>query len=124
MLQTLLKGQRNENVDINWSKRPDLAIGSDFTLSSTCTEEADENEIFVISKVLIIELKKGGFTIGRQEMGQAEEYVDSLYKGNKLNCKPKIKAFVVGDTISEAISTKKTQEDYGEVYAYTYRQLA
>ena len=48
-------------------------------------------------------------------MGQAEEYVDSLYKGNKLNCKPKIKAFVVGDTISEAISTKKTQEDYGEV---------
>ena len=50
-------------------------------------------------------------------MGQAEEYVDSLYKGNKLNCKPKIKAFVVGDTISEAISTKKTQEDYGEVYA-------
>ena len=124
VLQTLLKGQRNENVDINWSKRPDLAIGSDFTLSSTCTEEADENEIFVISKVLIIELKKGGFTIGRKEMGQAEEYVDSLYKGNKLNCKPKIKAFVVGDTISEAISTKKTQEDYGEVYAYTYRQLA
>lgn len=40
-------------------------------------------------------------------MGQAEEYVDSLYKGNKLNCKPKIKAFVVGDTISEAISTKR-----------------
>ena len=74
--------------------------------------------------MLIIELKKGGFTIGRKEMGQAEEYVDSLYKGNKLNCKPKIKAFVVGDTISEAISTKKTQEDYGEVYAYTYRQLA
>ena len=36
-----------------------------------------------------------------------------------MNCKPKIKAFVVGDTISEAISTKKTQEDYGEVYAYT-----
>lgn len=57
-------------------------------------------------------------------MRQAEEYVDSLYKGNMLNCKPKIKAFAVGDSISESISTKKTQEDYGEVYAYTYRQLA
>lgn len=56
-------------------------------------------------------------------MNQAEEYIDAIYKGNKLNCKPKIKAFVVGDTVSPSISTKKTQEDYGEVYAYTYKQL-
>ncbi len=124
VMQTLLKGQKRDGADINWSKRPDLIIGSDYTLSSTCTEEPDENEIFVINKVLIIELKKGGFSIGRKEMVQAEEYVDNLYKGNKLNCKPKIKAFVVGDSVSESISTKKTQEDYGEVYAYTYRQLA
>ena len=73
---------------------------------------------------MIIKLKKGGFSIGRKEMVQAEEYIDSLYKGNKLNYKPKIKAFVIGDSVSESISTKKTQEDYGEVYAYTYRQLA
>lgn len=123
VMQTLLRSQRKEDVDINWSKRPDLAIGSDFTLSSTCTEDADENEMFVINKILIIELKKGGFTIGRQEMNQAEEYIDAIYKGNKLNCKPKIKAFVVGDSVSPSISTKKTQEEYGEVYAYTYRQL-
>ena len=123
VLKTLLQSQRKENVDINWAKRPDLAIGSDFTLSSVCVEDVDENEIFVIDKILIIELKKGGFTIGRQEMNQAEEYIDAIYKGNKLNCKPKIKAFVVGDAVSPSISTKKTQEDYGEVYAYTYKQL-
>lgn len=107
VLKTLLQGQRNENVDINWAKRPDLVIGSDFTLSSVCVEEVDENEISIIDKILIIELKKGGFTIGRQEMNQAEEYIDSIYKGNKLNCKPKIKAFVVGDTVSSSISTKR-----------------
>lgn len=123
VLKTLLQGQRKENVDINWAKRPDLVIGSDFTLSSVCIEDVDENEIFIIDKILIIELKKGGFTIGRQEMNQAEEYIDAIYKGNKLNCKPKIKAFVVGDAVSPSISTKKTQEDYGEVYAYTYKQL-
>ena len=123
VLKTLLQSQRKENIDINWSKRPDLVIGSNFTLSSVCVEDVDENEIFVIDKILIIELKKGGFTIGRQEMNQAEEYVDAIYKGNRLNCKPKIKAFVVGDTVSPSISIKKTQEDYGEVYAYTYRQL-
>lgn len=35
----------------------------------------------------------------------------------------KIKAFgIVGDSVSPSISTK-TQEDYGEVYAYAYKQL-
>lgn len=123
VLSVLLQSQRKESIDVNWSKRPDLAIGSDFTLSSLCVEDADENEVFVINKILIIELKKGGFTIGRQEMNQAEEYIDAIYRGNKLNCTPKIKAFVVGDKVSPSISTKKTLEDYGEVYAYTYRQL-
>lgn len=123
VLSNLLKSQRKEDVDINWLKRPDLAIGSNFSLSCVCTEDADENEIFVIDKILIIELKKGGFTIGRDEMNQADEYIDDIYHGNKLNCKPKMKAFVVGDKVSPSISTKKTQGDYGEVYAYTYRQL-
>lgn len=123
VLSDLLKSQRKEDVDINWLKRPDLAIGSNFSLSCVCTEDVDENEIFVVDKILIIELKKGGFTIGRDEMNQADEYVDAIYHGNKLNCKPKIKAFVVGDKVSPSISRKKTQEDYGEVYAYTYRQL-
>ena len=86
-------------------------------------EDFDDNNIAKITKILIIELKKGKFTIGRNEMNQAEEYVDSLYKGNKLNAKPKIKAFVVGDSIDLSISTSKKQEDYGEVIAYTYSQL-
>lgn len=123
VLSNLLKSQRKEDVDINWLKRPDLVIGSNFSLSCVCTDDVDENEIVVVDKILIIELKKGGFTIGRNEMNQADEYVDAIYHGNKLNCKPKIKAFVVGDNVSSSISRKKTQEDYGEVYAYTYRQL-
>ena len=56
-------------------------------------------------------------------MNQAEEYVDSIFKGNKLNSTPKIKAFVIGDAIDATVSKRKTQEDYGEVYAYTYSQL-
>ena len=123
VLQTILKGQRKDDVNVNWAKRPDLVIGSDFSLSSTCIEDVDDNEMLIINKILIIELKKGGFSIDRAEMYQAEEYIDTLYKGNKLNCKPKIKAFVVGDAVASSISNKKKLEDYGEVYAYTYKQL-
>lgn len=123
VMHALLKGQRRENLEINWKKRPDLVVGSDFSLSSTCIEDADANDMFYISKILIIELKKGGFTISRGEIAQAEEYIDFIYRGNKLNCKPKIKAYVVGDSVSPTVSTYKTLEDYGEVYIYTYNQL-
>lgn len=123
VMQSLLKAQRKETEDINWKKRPDLVIGSDFSVSSTCTEEADDNDVFCIRKILIIELKKGGFKIGRGEVVQAEEYIDAIYRGNKLNCKPKMKAYVVGDSVSPTIGTHKTLDDYGEIYVYTYAQL-
>ena len=124
VLEGLLHAQRNQELNINWHKRPDLVIGSDFSLSSTCTEDVDDNDIAYIDRVLIIELKRGGFCINRNEVSQAEEYVDSIYKGNALNSKPhKIKAFVVGDQVSADISNHKKLENYGEVFAYTYQQL-
>lgn len=124
VLEDLLKSQRNQTLEINWRKRPDLVIGNDFTLSSTCTEEVDDNEISFISKILIIELKKGGYCIDRKEVNQADEYIDLIYKGNALNCQPQqIKAYVVGDKVSASISTRKTLDNYGEIYVYTYQQL-
>ena len=49
--------------------------------------------------------------------------IESIYYGNKLNTKPQIRAFVIGDSIDSAISKFKTQEDFGKLYAYTYDQL-
>lgn len=123
VIKELLDSDLKEETHINWSKRPDLIFTSDFTISATCTEDFDQNSISCIDRILIIELKKGGFKIGRKEMNQAEEYIDSIYKGNKLNSSPKIKAFVIGDSVDPSISTQKTQENYGELYAYTYAQL-
>lgn len=122
-MKEILSTTRKEETSINWDRRPDLVFTSDSSISATCSEDFDKNSIAFIDRILIIELKKGGFRIGRKEMNQAEEYVDSIYKGNKLNSTPKIRAFVIGDIIDNTISTRKTQEDYGEVCAYTYSQL-
>ncbi len=122
-MKELLDKIRKEETSINWNKRPDLVLTSDSSVSATCSEQFDENDIAYIDRILIIELKKGGFKIGRKEMNQAEEYIDSIYKGSKLNSTPKIKAFVIGADIDTGISKRKTQEDYGEVFAYTYSQL-
>lgn len=120
---TLLDGELKEETTINWNKRPDLVFASDHTVSATCTEEIDDNGISCVDKILIIELKKGGFQIGKSEIYQAEGYVESIYKGNKLNAKPRIKAYVIGDSVDSSTSIHKTQEDFGEVFAYTYDQL-
>ena len=123
VLKEILNSQRKKNVEVNWKKRPDLVFTDDFSLSSYCVDKIDDNEMVIVDRILIIELKKGGFSIGRTEMAQAEEYIDSIVLGNKLNCKPHIKAYVVGDTVKSGMSTNKTIGDHGEVYAYTYQQL-
>lgn len=123
VMKELLDGELKEDTTINWNKRPDLVIASDHTISATCIEEIDENGISCVERILIIELKKGGFKVGRNEIGQAEGYIESIYKGNKLNAKPKIKAFVIGDSVDPSTSHHKKQEDFGEVFAYTYDQL-
>lgn len=123
VMKELLDGELKEATTINWNRRPDLVFASDRTVSATCTEEIDDNEISYIDKILIIELKKGGFRIGKNEIFQAEGYVESIYKGNKVNSKPRIKAFVIGDSVDASTSHHKTLEDFGEVFAYTYDQL-
>lgn len=123
VVKELLDGKQKEDTTINWSKRPDLVLASDCSISATCIEEIDDNGITYVDRILIIELKKGGFKIGRKEMSQAEEYIESIYYGNKLNAKPQIRAYVIGDSIDSSISKFKTQEDFGKLYAYTYDQL-
>ena len=107
VMKKFFNDKKKLNVDVNWSKRPDLVIGTDFTVGISSSDEFDENEITKVGKILIIELKKGGFVIDRNEMNQAEEYADFIYNGNALNAKPKIKVFVVGDSVSPTIRKQK-----------------
>lgn len=123
VVKNLLGGILKENTTINWNKRPDLVFTSNATFSVTCTDSFDENNFSRIDNILIIELKKGSFTVGRKEINQAEEYVDSLHNGNEINSSSKIKAYVIGDSIEKAIAKYKKLESYGEVYAYTYSEL-
>jgi hypothetical protein len=128
VIKEFFENKKNPNISINWKKRPDLAIAHDFSVGISAIDGLDENEMSTTEKVLIIELKKGSFEIKRNEMNQAEEYVDYIYNGTALNSKPKIKAFVVGNSIDNAIGNKKTLADsngteYGTVCAYTYGQL-
>jgi len=106
-------------------KRPDLLIFEDKSLSCyTCNDLNYDTDLFDVKNILIIELKKGASSIGRDEMNQADEYVQEIAFKGGFTSKPNITAYVVGDKISQGISINRKLEDInGIIFATTYYSL-
>ena len=120
------KKYKKENF-INSAKRPDIVVGDNSSVSVLGLEEFS-GEIKKIKRVLLIELKKGGFEIGRTEMDQAKYYVEDIWHAGVGSSQPFIKAFVVGDSINDHTgkyqSVGKTKDQqFGEVHAVTFSEL-
>ena len=119
-LQTTVEKVFGKKIDksifINHKKRPDIVVLSNSTLSITGTVGYDnKNEITSINKVLIIELKRGGFKLGREERNQALGYVEDFINCGTLIGTPYINAFVVGETFSEKVQPIQTIENENKV---------
>jgi len=117
---------KKENF-INSSKRPDIVVGDNSSISALGLEEFS-NEFKRTKRVLLIELKKGGFEIGRAEMDQAKYYVEDIWHAGVGSFQPYIKAYVVGDSINPLAGRYQTvgkskEEQFGEVHAITYGEL-
>ena len=114
---------------INYKQRPDLVILADATCSVVGTESFDvaDSTLSRIHNVLIIELKKGKTAIGRDEMNQADSYVQDFLASGALDGTPMFRAFVVGHEIApKTTKEKELREDgvlRGRVVATTYGQL-
>lgn len=89
-------------------------------------DSADGN-LSRIRDVLIIELKKGRSSIGRDEINQADGYVQDFLGSGAIDGTPMFRAFVVGHEIAPKTSKEKEiKEDgvlRGRVIATTYGQL-
>ncbi len=115
-----------ENVffkaDINYKKRPDLICLPNSTIGVTGIEDVfQDSNIFSVRRLLLIELKKGGFKIKREERNQAQGYVEDLHSSLCGDCQ--ITAYVVGDSIAENVAKSQKIENYGTIYVTTYDQL-
>ncbi len=119
------KAQQSEFI--NPKKRPDIVVLANSTVSLVGTEEFNtEGSLCKFRNILVIELKKGGFTIGRTEMNQAEGYVEDLLQCGHLDGTPYVHAFVVGHEINPKVtSVKKIGEspEFGRVEVCTFDQL-
>lgn len=113
----------------NARQRADLVIVADATYSVVGTESFDsyEQNLSKIQNVLIIELKKGKSAIGREEMNQANGYVQDFLNSGVMDGTPMFCAFVVGYEIQPKTSKEQDIKDEGilrgRVVATTYGQL-
>ena len=110
----------------NSRKRPDLLVRPDSTLAAVATEDFDpETNIVTFRRILLIELKKGGFTIGRKEMNQAHEYVEELLGSGLIDGRPFIHAFVVGHKLDPKATLMRRigEGESGRVEAVTFGQM-
>lgn len=96
----------------NYKKRPDIVVKGDSTFSITGTQKIDnESQLNTTDRILIIELKRGGFKLSRDERNQAVNYVEDFLNSGTIIGTPYINAFVVGETFSEKIQPIQSIKD-------------
>ncbi|MCM3269330.1 ATP-binding protein [Paenibacillus elgii] len=126
-MSKLFQKKVNKDAFYNARNRPDIIILENATLSAVCSEEFDDDSpLLKMKRILIIELKRGGFAIGRNEMDQAGHYVEDLLNSGHLNGTPFINAFVVGHEIDPKITRIRKVGDNperGRIDATTFGQL-
>lgn len=128
-VETVFKTKISAEVFNNQKKRPDIVVLSDATLSVTGTESFDsDTELSTVDKILLIELKKGGFKLGRNERNQAMGYVEDFMNCGSLIGNPYIYAFVIGKDFSEKVQpissvSNENKVEMGKVRICTFGQL-
>lgn len=127
--EKIFKRRLSSEAFINAKQRPDIMVLGDATCSIVGTEgfDASDPTLTRIQSVLIIELKRGKFAIGRDEMNQGSGYVQDFLGSGALDGTPMFRAFVVGHEISTKLTRDVELKEEGvlrgRVQAVTYGQL-
>jgi len=123
-------GPKPEATAFNNSRqRPDLVVVANATYSIVGTEVFDsyDQNLTKIQDVLIIELKKGKSAIGRDEMNQADGYIQDFLGSGVMDGTPMFRAYVVGYEIQPKTSKEKEIREENvlraRIVATTYGQL-
>ncbi len=108
-VNTAFKVQSKSEDYPNWRKRPDLLMLADSTISAVALEEIDSVDgLAGIRKVLLLELKKGDSKIGREELNQAEAYVDAIRNSGCITGTFFTQSFVLGSRVDLNVTLEKT----------------
>lgn len=106
--------------------RPDIvATANGYILPFTLDGFDADGEVGPIAKLLVIELKKGGFTIGMEETSQPKRYILQLRKAGHVGPSTAVTAYVLGWDIGEEAVDEEfgNQEPKARIYPRTYNDI-
>ncbi|MBI2607197.1 MAG: ATP-binding protein, partial [Deltaproteobacteria bacterium] len=101
--------------------RPDLVTGP-VGVWDAHSYGAD-GEVSGISKVLIVELKKGGFKLTSKELDQAKDYALELKRASAVDAPAQIECFVLGSTLDPFASLLDIPQYNIKVTPRTYETI-
>jgi hypothetical protein len=105
-------------------RRPDYVILPNSTVGVYASDSFDDRgEVWGFDKVLIVELKRGGFEVSRKERQQAGEYANEIRKGSRVSKSTQIVGFVLGATISNDAVEPITEGPMTAIYTRTYEAV-
>lgn len=96
-----------EYIPENGGRRPDFVALPDSSIGVMSAEEFDdEGVVSGIDRVLIIELKRGGFKLTLKDARQAEDYALELRKSGKLSPTTRITCYVLGASVDSNVEKR------------------
>lgn len=102
-------------------KRPDFVALPDSSIGIYSHDVYDDRgEVSGIGKVLIVELKRGGFKITRKEIRQTLDYASEIRNSVKINSDTQIIGFVLGMTLAPDARDEVREGLHTIVYPRTY----
>lgn len=96
-------GKADEDVT---RKRPDFVALTDSSIGAYAANSYAENsEAFGYRKVLIVELKRGGFTITQRDVDQARDYIKEIRATECVEKSTHIEAYILGSSMEEGLES-------------------
>ena len=108
-INTLIKEHFKGQSLIQSIRRPDIVALPDRIIQSFSCDNFDDGEPYGFSKILILEIKKGGLHISTDERRQAEDYADLIRNSGLVN-NANILCYVLGEFVDQGCG-KHTDSD-------------
>lgn len=101
-MATVIRGLLKATIDDPTRRRPDLVALPDRSVCCYAADGFDDHgEVADIRKVLVVELKKGGFKLGVDELRQGEDYALELRRANLVSDATEIVVYVLGSKLAD-----------------------
>ena len=104
-LSTIIKrflGGTDEELQ---TKRPDFVAMPGRSIGVYgAADYRDDGEVSGIRKLLLVELKRGGFVLTQKEIDQARDYAKELTKGGEVGAETEIVAYVLGASLEQGLA--------------------